>query len=203
MWDKIIAYDLETTGYSVKKHEILEIGAVVYYPLSEYTETFSVLIGVKNVPEEITHITGITQGEVDAHGVPLLQALKDFNKFVYQDSAKPLFVGHDLIRFDNAFMNRDLITRGLPRILERDSFDTLLQTRADLLKLTGRSFKKRQADAKKRRPKEKTNLAAACDIYKVKVNGSFHRAATDADASLRIALKQIKRNKFNVLNLVS
>lgn len=80
---KFVAIDIETTGLDAVSDEILEIGGVVFENGVETNETFSSIISIsRNVPSEITELTGISQAMVSEHGQPLGITLIKFEKFV-------------------------------------------------------------------------------------------------------------------------
>ena len=80
---KFVAIDLETTGLDVVSDEILEIGGVVFENGVETNENFSSIISIsRNVPSEITELTGISQSMVSELGKPLDVTLINFKNFV-------------------------------------------------------------------------------------------------------------------------
>lgn len=81
--ETFVVFDLETTGLDCEKHEIIEIGAIRVLRESKTHATYQTLVKpTKKVPALITRKTGITQAMVDADGVPLDQAVREFIEFV-------------------------------------------------------------------------------------------------------------------------
>ena len=81
--EHFVFLDLETTGLSPELDEIIEIGAIRFSLDQTEHATFSTLIKPQQrVPKRITEITGITQGMVNEHGVPLAEALSLFTNFI-------------------------------------------------------------------------------------------------------------------------
>lgn len=115
----IVVADIETTGFSSKYDEIIEIGAVVLDMNNRCLATgengkvkkFSVFIRPQNhktIPPKITELTGITQQMVESKGISRNQAIEGF----YQ------FIGNYPVAFHNAafdwerFLSRDMVAVG-------------------------------------------------------------------------------------------
>jgi DNA polymerase-3 subunit epsilon len=93
--------DLETTGLKADTAEILELAAVLVEPDGAVTSEFSVLVKPQHpVPAEITRLTGITQADVDADGLPLAQALATFFSYI---GNRPVFFHN--APFDQGFLS--------------------------------------------------------------------------------------------------
>lgn len=81
--NQFIVLDLETTGLSPSRHEIIEIAAVKVSLDSDTQQVFQTLVRPsRRVPPHITSITGITQQMVNADGVKLKDALIGLLTFV-------------------------------------------------------------------------------------------------------------------------
>ncbi|EKL3060908.1 3'-5' exonuclease [Campylobacter coli] len=103
--------DIESTG-GIKNGQILEIGAVKIKNLQEI-DRFSSLVQVKEIPENITELTGINLDMVkDAPS--LTKVLNDFRLFL-KDS---IFVAHN-VRFDYGFISKALNECGFGILLNR------------------------------------------------------------------------------------
>jgi DNA polymerase III epsilon subunit family exonuclease len=75
--------DLETTGLSPRTDEIIEFGAIKVSLDSNTHPSFHTLVKAsRKLPRKIVEITGITQEMVDADGIELNDALKQFISFV-------------------------------------------------------------------------------------------------------------------------
>lgn len=81
--EKFIVFDLETTGLNPSTDEIIEIGAIRVNRDSDHHETFQTLVkhSKKKLPAKIVALTGISQEMIDADGVTLDSALRDFFDF--------------------------------------------------------------------------------------------------------------------------
>jgi DNA polymerase III alpha subunit (gram-positive type) len=98
----ILAIDFETTGIDREKDEVTEVGAVLWSTgknrIMECSSYF-----VKNtipISQEITDITGITQGMIDRFGYESVDGFDKLQDMVYHADA---FVGQNVVRFDKAF----------------------------------------------------------------------------------------------------
>lgn len=81
--EQFIVLDLETTGLSPDRNEIIEVGAIRVHRDSDHHEVFQTLVKPKKkVPRRITEMTGISQSMVDGEGDQLEVALADFIDFI-------------------------------------------------------------------------------------------------------------------------
>ena len=81
--ERFIVFDLETTGLDPEQDEIIEFGAIRVNRDSNQHDTYQSLVKpTKKVPRKITDLTGIDQSMLDAEGVPLETALREFLSFV-------------------------------------------------------------------------------------------------------------------------
>lgn len=196
-FDKVVSLDLETSGYSPKKHNILEIGAILYDPKTNESSSFSSLINIP-VPEHIEKITGISSKLSLKEGIPLDDAVFDFLIFVFLQSNKPLFVGHNIKEFDLPFLSPELKKHRTPQPLTRmNTWDTMLDMRAEIAKKKLRTFTRTQEEARTYRTKEKCNLTAAAKHYNIEYVEK-HRALPDARVTLEIFKKQINKNRYRI-----
>jgi DNA polymerase III epsilon subunit-like protein len=80
---QFVVLDLETTGLSAERDEIIEIGAIRVVLDSQNHLAFQTLVKpARKIPRKITSMTGITQKMVDEEGVPLEEALIQFKEFI-------------------------------------------------------------------------------------------------------------------------
>ena len=92
--------DLETTGLDCWNDLIIEIGICVVRP-GEAPATDSALVRIdRPLPANITRLTGITDRDLQSRGMSIDDALA---WFVERAAGRPL-VGHNIIRFDRAFL---------------------------------------------------------------------------------------------------
>lgn len=199
MYDRIIAYDLETTGFVVGRHKILELGAVIYYPEEDRKETYSSLVDVKGpISWKISLITGIDRSVIRKEGCKSLESvLADFISFA-DGALNPLYVGHNALSFDNVFINNGLRSIKQKPIKDTSTWDTMLQIKADKAHREGSNFRYTQKKAKEYTVNGKINLSAACTYYGVPGPTRKHRALPDAVAAFDIFQQQAKRSKWRI-----
>lgn len=90
--------DIETTGTSPEKDEIIEVGALKI-EAGTVTEEFSMLIQIEGeIPIEIQKLTGITEQELQSQGRPLDEVLNKLFEF----AGNRVIIGHNVM-FDYNF----------------------------------------------------------------------------------------------------
>lgn len=191
----IVAFDLETTGFSPAKAEILELGLAVWDPVSDITLTGSALFRPSRpIPQHITDLTGISAATLAQEGTEDLRtALRGLKQLTAREDV--LLVGHNARAFDYKF----IAAQGV-RMPERRLWDTLLQFRADLSRKRLPTFLATQTAAAKYGVRLKTNLAAAGTYYRCpETKGPSHRALADALRSLEVFKAQVVLSRFKVL----
>lgn len=189
---RVVVYDIETTGFSPKKNEIIEIAAVSWTP-NQVAAIWSILCPPKNkIPKHITELTGISSTALkNEPTLPIKSAVAHFQELIADPQT--LLVSHNGIAFDNPFLS----AYGAD-IDPKRCWDTILQMRADIEKKRARTWKQTQDKAKLYRTKHKTNLKAAAEHYKIKNSQPSHRATADTLTTLEIFKKQLKRNKWTI-----
>lgn len=124
-----VLFDLETTGVSCMKDEVIEISAVKVAG-GEIIDEFSTLVnpGIP-IPPYASEVNGITDDMV-AESPSFEEALSDFIEF----SGDSVLVGHNIHKFDLRFLYRDA-ERFWGQTLGNDYIDTLEIARAYLPEL--------------------------------------------------------------------
>lgn len=109
-----ISLDIETTGLSKERDEIIEIGAARYDNKGKQIDTYQTFIKPSDpLPELTTHITGIV--DEDLKDAPSIEEIADeFSDYMGNDP----IVGHN-ISFDTEFLSE----KGI--VLTGELFDTL------------------------------------------------------------------------------
>lgn len=120
--DSYVVIDIETTGFSPSKNEIIEIAAMKVDPNGEVT-SFQTLIKPDNeIPDLITNLTGISNDMVkDAKNIK--EALLEFDQF----KEDYILIGHN-VSFDIGFLDY-YYKKHLDRSLVNQSIDTLALSR--------------------------------------------------------------------------
>lgn len=159
MMTSYVCFDLETTGLSPDKDEIIEIGGVKVEE-GKVTDRFSRFIKPTSpISDRVRQITGIDNDMV-AEALPTEEVIFDFIEFC---KGQPL-LGHN-ISFDYRFMKRYAAKYYMP--FEKAGVDTLKIARIVHKDLPSRS------------------LGSLCDHYQI-INPSAHRAYHDALATAKI-----------------
>jgi len=114
-----VVFDLETTGLSPEKDEIIEISGVKVRNGQICGEFSSLINPGRPIPYSATSINGITDDMVRDEP-PLRQALQDFLAFTGND----ILVGHNIHSFDMNFLHNGA-ARELHRNIGNDYIDTL------------------------------------------------------------------------------
>ena len=154
-----VCFDLETTGLSPEKDEIIEIGAVKVIEGKVVDRFMRFVKPDQVISEMVTQITGITN-EMVAMAGPTDQVIFDFLRFCEDYPV----LGHNLM-FDYRFMCR--YAKKYYMDFEKMGLDTLKIARKVLTELPSRS------------------LESLCEYYGI-VNASAHRAYHDALATAKI-----------------
>ena len=94
-----VAIDLETTGLRSKEDSIIEMAAVRYEQGKRLDQFHTLIKGVRNIPEEVISMTGITDELLDRHGEDLEDALEKVLLLI----GDSVLVGHHAI-FDIRFL---------------------------------------------------------------------------------------------------
>jgi len=132
---KIAFCDLETTGLSREKHEIIEIAGVIWDNVEDLiVDTFHEYIKPNgNIPPIITQITGITNYTV-MNARKSWDVLPDFYSWLKVNGIK-IIAGHNFKSFDSKFLEAQVIRYKLNErfaidLSQYESIDTLTIARA-------------------------------------------------------------------------
>jgi superfamily I DNA/RNA helicase len=152
--ERLVFYDLETTGIDTRKVEIIELSALATKLYSEDSQTYNSLVKPSGfLPPEITDLTGITAAMLK-DALPPNRVIDEFDAF----SRGAVLIGHNIINYDNQIMERYY-----PTYLKRDflpeNIDTVLWAR-DLF------------------PGQNNSLAALGERFKLSTE-NLHRAGED------------------------
>ena len=124
-----VVFDLETTGISVFKDEVVEISAVKVAD-GKVVDEFSTLVNPgMPIPTDASNVNGITDDMVE-DAPKFEKALKDFLDFAGDD----VLVGHNIQSFDMKFICRDAL-KFYGKTVGNDFVDTLKIAQAYLPEL--------------------------------------------------------------------
>ena len=127
-YDKLVLFDTETTGLSFSRDEIIEFAAVVVEQVGgsvEVTREYDQLITLSPgsfIPPMIQNLTGISNEDVAARGIPKTQVCRDISEMF---SGNTLLIAYNA-HFDLSFLYYLLLRDGDPAILKgKDKLDLL------------------------------------------------------------------------------
>lgn len=163
-----IIFDLETTGLSSRKNEIIEIGAVKVHN-HQIVETFASFVKPKEkIPMRITELTGITDSMV-AHAEDIEGVLPKFLDFCEDH----ILVAHNA-KFDLSFLEKACDSCNISR--DFSVIDTLSLARNAIPEIS------------------RHNLKALTKYYKINLE-NHHRAVDDAMATGKVFIQLLKSCK--------
>ncbi len=185
-YDKLFLFDTETTGLMYSRDEIIEFAAVVAERINGelvVTEEYDELIALSpgnTVPPEIERLTGISNGDIAARGIPKAQLCRDIGRMLAGNTLILAYNAH----FDLSFLFYLLLRDGDPTILKgKDKLDLLTV------------YKDRHSYPHK--------LCNAIEVYGLsgKVVNS-HRAVDDVLATVEV-MKEMEREKADLERYVN
>ncbi|MDO4961338.1 MAG: PolC-type DNA polymerase III [Eubacteriales bacterium] len=172
---EFVVFDIETTGFSMKKDRIIEIGAVKVRK-GNVVERFSQFIDPERpIPERITELTSITDDHVRGRG-NYEKWIPEFLKFI-GDGDVPV-VGHNAM-FDVGFIKNYASLLGL-------KFDPTVVDTVGLSHMLLKSLFRNKLD----------NVAKELGISLL----NHHRAVDDAEATAGIFMAFVKKLKAMGIN---
>ncbi|KAF7805070.1 importin subunit alpha-2-like [Senna tora] len=185
----VIVFDIETTGFSRVDGRIIEI-ALRDLQGGE-NSTFQTLVNPqRSVPN--SHIHGITTQMVNKPEVPRMKDLIPILLQYVQSRQKPggyvLWVGHNARSFDVPFIIHEFNRCSIEIPRNWLFADTLPLTR-ELMKSGGTNLSSK-------------SLAALSELYKIRVDGSAHRAMVDVNTLSRILPRLTFDLKLTLAGLV-
>ncbi len=100
---RYVVYDVETTGASVRRDELVEIGALAYEERQPAEPPFRALIRPRRgyIPKSATRVHGIRYEDVK-NAPAIDQVLPEFLDYIGNDT----LAGHNIARFDNRFIDK-------------------------------------------------------------------------------------------------
>ena len=127
-YDRIVIFDTETTGLRFSKDEIIQFSAVSVacaqgrVEVAQEYDRLLLLAPGKQVPPEITRLTGITTEEIAEHGIPREQACREIGELFSGNTLLAAYNAH----FDLSFLYHLLAAYGDTECLRgKDKLDLL------------------------------------------------------------------------------
>lgn len=177
--DDFVILDFETTGFSPINDRITEVGAL-WISGGQIRDTFSKLITQQNpLPEHIIQLTGITDQMLQDEGEKEENVLWELKGFL---TGRPV-LGHNLINFDQHFLNEGLKRYQISLESPLNMLDTAALYKARKLGLTPFWYENHLEFAKRilnlRIPGVKYNLALCMQENEIVLDSPAHRAISD------------------------
>jgi DNA polymerase III epsilon subunit-like protein len=132
---------------------------------------------------------------LEEKGVELPEAFKEIDRIV--NTPNTLLVGHNILTFDNKFLNYYLQLYLYKEITNSICFDTAGQLKAELVGFNLEDFD--SVDKMHSKALSKTvkglhyKLSDALSHYKIRYEDRLHGAISDVEATYKIYLEQVKR----------
>jgi len=193
-----IVYDFETTGLDYRKDQPIEIGVIKINEAGEREDYDIFIKPPAPLSEDIKRITNITDEMLAEKGIELEPAMKAL--FFLLGMAENGYdknvtiIGHNIIGFDNLFLNRYAKTYGYQIPPKEHYFDTAGEFRALMLN------EKRYQDETVYDFHERIlrivmqgvryNLTVACQHYNIPMDKAAHRANNDCLYTMQVFEKQ-------------
>ena len=127
-YDRLVFFDTETTGLNYSRDEIIEFSAVVVERVNgqatvtrEYDQLITLSPGI-SVPPFIENLTGISNDDIAARGIPKAQVCRDIAEMFRGNALLLAYNAH----FDLSFLFYLLLRDGDPTALKgKDKIDLL------------------------------------------------------------------------------
>tara|TARA_B100000900_G_scaffold378699_1_gene363063 strand:+ start:8987 stop:9799 length:813 start_codon:yes stop_codon:yes gene_type:complete len=166
---RVVGFDLETTGFDIKKERIVEYALIGSDVDGTPINLQSLVYPGKRIPLEASNVHGIKDQDVKNSG-SFSKHVDEISK-VINDS---IIVGHNILKFDWRILEMECFRAGVDTPKPRAIIDTLVIARK--LKIPGRH-----------------KLGILCNKYGINLNNA-HRADADAGATLVLLWKIMKEN---------
>ena len=186
-YDRLLLFDVETTGLQFARDEVIEFAAVVVEQregkaqiVRQYDELVTLSPGM-TVPPLIENLTGITNKDLRQRGIPKTQVCRDIGQMLTEKTLLLAYNAH----FDLSFLFYMLLRDGDPAILKgKDKLDLLTV------------YKDRRAY-----PHKLCNAIEAYGLQDQVVNS--HRAVDDVIATVAVmkAMEEEKADLEHYVNL--
>lgn len=237
---RIVCYDFETEGFADTDengnliNQPIEFGAITIEPDGS-RRSYNFLIKTpllksgqrKPLNPKIIEITGIKNEDLEKDGIELEEAMHKIAEIIDVENRmgiRTVLVGHNIIRFDNIFLDFYLKKYGydFSRFPKNDIFDTAGQFKYQIMKDKGminESLEKKEnmiyydyhAGLLNKFTKgvyysltpNGKGGTCACEYYGIEMKKDAHRALNDVEYNIEVFLKQmedIKKEKKEAKN---
>ena len=164
---RVVGFDLETTGFDVRKERIVEYALIGSDVDGSDINLQSLVYPEKRIPFDASNVHGIKDQDVRGAG-NFSEHIGEISKII-NDS---IIVGHNIIKFDWKMLEIECFRAGVETPKPRAIIDTLVIARK--LKIPGRH-----------------KLGILCNKYGIDLSNA-HRADADAGATLILLWKIMK-----------
>ncbi len=106
--DDLVIIDTETSGWDPQRHRVIEVAAVKVEGGEIIKEYNSLITSVRNIPPFITHLTGITEQELNTKGRDPFEVFTEIREFIGEST----FVAHN-VHFDYRFLDAEFRRYGI------------------------------------------------------------------------------------------
>lgn len=197
MKKRLFIYDFETNGLWNPLNQPIQVCIKIVNKNGKTKEYNKYIKCPMPLHPDIVKLTGITDAKLRKHGEPIEKVFKEIDKLLRVKDT--LVVGHNILTFDNLFLNYYLQYHEYKMITNDICFDTSAQTKADKIGETkegGISWGKfHRSVLAKRKKGVRHRLKDACDYYGIKKSKKFHTAKSDVDYTYKVFKKQIEKLK--------
>lgn len=131
LFDRLVVFDTETTGFNPQKEKIIELGAVAAGPEGELGRMDALLSlpEGRTLPPFIVELTGITDAQLASEGVTGPKAAAEFRKLL-EGAEHPLLAAYNA-QFDLNFLFHFLDACGMTDLLRSCRFLDVLTVYRD------------------------------------------------------------------------
>lgn len=189
---RLFIYDFETNGLWMIGNRPIQVAIKVIEYDKSVINYNSYITCDRPLSVTIEQMTGITDQILAESGRPIKDVFKEISDLLHQPNT--LVIGHNILRFDNLFLNHFMKLFGHPTIEKSQCFDTAGEMKAELIKLehdVSMSRGEFHSKALGNRAKGvRYRLEDACEHYGIETKKTFHNAINDIEYTYQVFLKQ-------------
>lgn len=196
---RLCIYDLETSGFfylhdGVAYHRPIQVAIKIVEKDGVTIHDHSAYIKYpRRLSNDVKNTTGITDELLNREGIDIKEAFRSIDR--YMNVPQTVIIGHNILYFDNPFLNYYLNRFGYKQINPLACFDTCGHFKGHLIQRS-REDKERFYDyhmrvIKKGDQRLHSNLEEACKYYEIPIQDKFHNAVADVNYTYEIFKKQL------------